>query len=345
MSLAAHDSEFRRWSGGVDRRICQTLAASPAEPGELPLGFSNLRQELQNLGWAEGRNLRIEFRWGALNTESRRQFAKELIAMKPDVIFSQNTPTTATLHQQTQTVPIVFVLVSDPIGSGFVTSFPRPGGNITGFIAMEATVAGKWLGLLKEIAPHITRVIFLFNPTTAPYFELYLNPLKAAAQSYGVEVIMAPVKDASELETVIALNAREPNGGLIAMSDAFLNVHREKVTSLAARYRLPAIYPYHYFFDVGGLMFYGPEMVDQYRRAASYINRILKGEKPAELPVQAPTKYELAIIALRARPRRRGDRIERNLLRCICRLLADFVAKVFLHSRSKFLLAVHATFV
>jgi putative tryptophan/tyrosine transport system substrate-binding protein len=224
-----------------------------------------------------------------------RQFAKELVAMQPDVIFSQNTPTTATLHLQTQTIPIVFVLVSNPIGGGFVRSFPRPGGNITGFIAMEATVAGKWLGLLKEIAPHITRVIFLFNPTTAPYFELYLNPLKAAAQSQEVAVIVAPVRDASELETVFALNSREPNGALIAMSDAFLNVHREKVTSLAARYRLPAIYPYHYFFDVGGLMYYGPEMVDQYRRAASYINRILKGEKPAELPVQAPTKYELAI--------------------------------------------------
>ena len=257
--------------------------------------ISNLRKELQNLGWAEGRNLRIDYRWGALNAESRQQFAKELVAMQPGVIFSQNTPTTATLHQQTQTVPIVFVLVSDPIGSGFVTSFPRPGGNITGFIAMEATVAGKWLGLLKEIAPRITRVIFLFNPTTAPYFELYLNPLKAAAQSYGVEVIVAPVHDPSELETVAALNAREPNGGLIAMSDAFLNVYRNEVTSLAARYRLPAIYPYHYFFDVGGLMFYGPEMIDQYRRAAAYVNRILKGEKPAELPVQAPTKYELVI--------------------------------------------------
>jgi putative tryptophan/tyrosine transport system substrate-binding protein len=276
------------------RRIGVLITALESD-SEYQTYISNLRKELQNLGWAEGRNLRIDYRWGALNLESRRQFAKELVAMQPDVIFSQNTPTTATLHQQTQTVPIVFVLVSDPIGSGFVTSFPRPGGNITGFIAMEATVAGKWLGLLQEIAPHITRVIFLFNPTTAPYFELYLNPLKAAARSYGVEVIVAPVHDASELETVVALNAGEPNGGLIAMSDAFLNVYRNEVTSLAARYRLPAIYPYHYFFDVGGLMYYGPEMVDQYRRAASYINRILKGEKPAELPVQAPTKYELAI--------------------------------------------------
>lgn len=263
--------------------------------------ISSLRKELQNLGWAEGRNLRIDYRWGALNADLRRQFAQELIAMHPDVIFSQNTPTTATLHQQTQTIPIVFVLVSDPIGSSFVTSFSRPGANITGFLAMEATVSGKWLGLLKEIAPHVTRAIFLFNPTTAPYFGLYLDPLKAAAPTYGVEVVLAPVRDASELETVVAANAREPNGGLIAMSDAFLNVYRKEVTSLAARYRLPAVYPYHYFFEVGGLMYYGPEMVDQYRRAASYVSRILKGEKPAELPVQAPTKYVLAVNAKTAK--------------------------------------------
>jgi putative tryptophan/tyrosine transport system substrate-binding protein len=276
------------------RRIGVLMTALESD-SEYQTYISSLRTELQNLGWAEGRNLRIDYRWGALNAESRQQFAKELVAMQPNAIFSQNTPTTATLHQQTQTIPIVFVLVSDPIGAGFVTSFPRPGGNITGFIAMEATVAGKWLGLLKEIAPHVSRVIFLFNPITAPYFELYLTPLKAAAQSFGVEVIVTPAHDGSELETVIALHAREPNSGLIACSDAFLNVHRKEVTSLAARFRLPAIYPYHYFFEAGGLMYYGPEMVDQYRRAASYIDRILKGEKPADLPVQAPVKYVLAI--------------------------------------------------
>jgi putative ABC transport system substrate-binding protein len=276
------------------RRIGILMTALESDT-EYQTYISSLRKELQNLGWSEGRNLRIEYRWGALNVDLRRQFAEQLIALQPDVIFSQNTPTTATLHQQTKTVPIVFVLVSDPIGAGFVTSFSRPGGNITGFLSMEATVAGKWLGLLKEIAPHVTRAIVLFNPTTAPYFELYLDPLKAAAPSYGVEVVLAPVRDASELETVLAANAREPNGGLIAMSDAFLNVYRNEVTSLAARYRLPAVYPYHYFFEAGGLMYYGPEMVDQYRRAASYLSRILKGEKPAELPVQAPIKYVLAI--------------------------------------------------
>ena len=284
----------------VMRRIGVLMTALEGD-SEYQTYISSLRKELQNLGWSEGRNLRIDYRWGALNADLRRQFAQELIAMHPDVIFSQNTPTTATLHQQTQTIPIVFVLVSDPIGAGFITSFSRPGGNITGFLAMEATVAGKWLGLLKEIAPHVTRAIFLFNPTTAPYFGLYLDPLKAAAPTYGVEVVLASVRDASELETVIAANAREPNGGLIAMSDAFLNVYRKEVTSLAARYRLPAVYPYHYFFEVGGLMYYGPEMVDQYRRAASYVSRILKGEKPAELPVQAPTKYVLAVNAKTAK--------------------------------------------
>ena len=276
------------------RRVGVLMTALESD-SEYQTYISSLRKELQNLGWSEGRNLHIDYRWGALNADLRRQFAQELIALQPDVIFSQNTPTTATLHQQTKTVPIVFVLVSDPIGGGFVTSFSRPGGNVTGFLAMEATVAGKWLGLLKEIAPHVTRAIFLFNPTTAPYFGLYLDPLKAAAPSYGMEVVVAPVRDASELETVIAGNASEPNGGLIAASDAFLNVYRKEVTSLAARYRLPAVYPYHYFFEVGGLMYYGPEMVDQYRRAAAYVSRILKGEKAGELPVQAPTKYVLAV--------------------------------------------------
>jgi len=174
------------------RRVGVLMTALESD-SEYQTYISTLRKELQNLGWTEGGNLRIDYRWGGLNVESRGQFAKELIAMQPDVIFSQNTPTTITPHQQTQTVPIVFVLVSDPIGSGFVKSFPSPGGNITGFIAMEATVSGKWLGLLKEIDPNITRVIFLLNPTTAPYFELYLNPLKAAAQSFGVEVVEAPV--------------------------------------------------------------------------------------------------------------------------------------------------------
>ena len=284
------------WAQQPDRvRRIGVLMSALESDSEYHVYVSDFRKELQKLGWAEGRNLRIDYRWGALNAESRQRFAIELVAMQPDLILSQNTPTTASLRQQTRTIPIVFVAASDPIGSGFVANFPHPGGNVTGFITMETTIASKWLGLLKEIAPRINRVAFLFNPATATFFEYYLNPLKVAAQSFGVEVVVAPAHDVSELESVIAAQAREPNGGLVTVPDTFLNVHRKEVTSLAARYRLPAIYPYRYYSEVGGLIYYGPEPGDPYRRAASYVDRILKGEKPSDLPVQAPTKYELVI--------------------------------------------------
>ncbi len=176
--------------------------------------------------------------------------------------------------------------VSDPIGQGFVASLARPGGNITGFTSIEPTMAGKWVELLKEIAPLVARVAFLFNPATAPYAEYFLNPFKAAAPSFGVEAIAAPVRDTSELESVGAAQAREPNSGLIVMPDSFLDVHRAEVTSLAARYRLPAVYPFRQFPEVGGLLSYGNDQLDNYRRAAVYVDRILKGAKPSELPVQ-----------------------------------------------------------
>ena len=224
-----------------------------------------------------------------------QRFAKELVALQPDLILSQNTPTTAALLQQTRTIPIIFANVADPVGSGFVASFPRPGGNVTGFIIIEPTMAGKWLELLKEIAPRVNRVAFLFNPATAPYAEYYLNPFKAAAASFAVEAIAAPVRDTSELESVVAAQAREPNGGLIVMPDIFLNAHRAEITSLAARYRLPAVYPFRFFTELGGLLSYGNDQLDNYRRAATYADRILKGAKPSELPVQAPVKFELVI--------------------------------------------------
>ena len=192
-----------------------------------------------------------------------QRFAKELVALQPDLILSSNTPTTAALLQQTRTIPIIFAIVADPVGSGFVASFPRPGGNVTGFTDIEPTMAGKWLELLKEIAPRVTRVAFLFNPATAPHFEYYLNPFKAAAASFAVEAIAAPVRDRSELESVIAAQAREPNGGLIVMPDAFMIAHRAEITSLAARYRLPAVYPYRFFTELGGLLSYGSDLVDQ----------------------------------------------------------------------------------
>jgi len=264
-----------------------------------PIGqarIAALREGLEKLGWTEGRNIRIDTRWTTTgDVESMQRFAKELVALQPDLILTQSTPITATLLQETRTIPIVFALVADPIGSGFVASFPQPGANVTGFVTMEPTMAGKWLELLKEIAPRVARVAMLFNPATATYFEYWLNPFKAAAASFAVEAIAAPVRDRSELEAVIAAEARAPNGGLIVMPDTFTDVHRVEITSLAARYRLPAVYPYRQFTAVGGLLFYGDDLIDNFRRAPTYVDRILKGEKPSELPVQAPVKFELVI--------------------------------------------------
>jgi putative tryptophan/tyrosine transport system substrate-binding protein len=197
--------------------------------------------------------------------------------------------------QQTGVIPIIFVNVVDPVGSGFVANFPRPGGNVTGFVSLEPTMAGKWLEVLKEMEPRVVRVAFLFNPATASYAGYYLTPFKAAASSFAVEAIAAPVHDSSELESVVAALAREPNGGFIAMPDSFLIAHRAEVTSLAARHRLPAVYPFRHFTEVGGLLSYGSDQLDNYRRAASYADRILKGEKPSELPVQVPVKFEMTV--------------------------------------------------
>ena len=252
------------------------------------------REELQKLGWAEGRNIRIDTRWAAADVEAMQRFAKELVTLQPDLILTQNTPTTAAMLQQTRTIPIIFANVADPVGSRFVTNFPRPGGNVTGFILFEPTMAGKWLNLLKEIAPNVNRAAFLFNPATAPYAD-YLGSFEASARSLAVEAIAAPVHSPSEFDAVFSALARDPNGGLVAMADIFLSNHRVEITTLATRYRVPAVYSFHQFTDVGGLLSYGNDPPDNFRRAATYVDRILKGEKPADLPVQAPTKYELVI--------------------------------------------------
>src|SRR6266481_5158782 len=238
---------------------------------------------LQKLGWTEGRNIRIDARWAAADADLMQRFAKELVALQPDLIVTQITPTTALMLQQTRTIPIIFANVSYPVSSGFVAGLPRPGGNVTGFIDMEGSLAGKWLELLKEVAPRVARVAFLFNPATAPFAEYYLNHFKAAAASFAVEAIAAPVGDTSELESVVAAQAREPNSGLIVMPEAFMNVHRAEVTSLAAHYRLPAVYPRRFFTELGGLLSYGSDIPDNFRRAATYVDRILKGAKPSEL--------------------------------------------------------------
>ena len=310
MNVNMKRREFITLLGGA-AAVCP-LAARAQQPAQVrrigvlmplaendPVGqarIAALREGLEKLGWIEGRNIRIDTRWTTTSdVESMQRYAKELVALQPDLIVTQSTPITATLLQETRTIPIVFALVADPIGSGFVASFAKPGGNVTGFVTIEPTMAGKWLELLKEIAPRADRVAFLFNPATATYFEYWLNPFKAAAVSFAVEAIAAPVRDRSELEPVIAEQARTPNGGLVVMPDTFTDTHRVEITSLAARYRLPAVYPYRQFTAVGGLLSYGDDLIDNFRRAPTYVDRILKGEKPSELPVQAPVKFDLVI--------------------------------------------------
>jgi putative ABC transport system substrate-binding protein len=240
--------------------------------------------------------MRIDTRWAPSgDAESLQRFAKEVVALQPDLLLSHSTPTTSALLKETRLIPIVFANISDPLGSGFVASVPRPGGNVTGFTNMEPTMAGKWLELLKEVAPRVARVAMLFNPATATYANYWLNPFKSAAGSLAVQAVAAPVHNSAELEPVIAAQAREPDGGLIVMPDTFPLDHRAEVTSLAARYRLPAVYPYRVFAEIGGLLAYGNDLLDNYRRAATYADRILKGEKPGELPVQFPVKFELLV--------------------------------------------------
>jgi putative tryptophan/tyrosine transport system substrate-binding protein len=283
------------------RRIGVLIGYAEADPG-IQAQIAAFRDGLRKLGWTEGGNILIETRWATPgDTESIQRSAKELVALKPDLLVSNTTPVTAALLQQTRTIPIVFASLSDPIGSGFVTNFPRPGGNVTGFTVSEPTLVGKWLELLKEMVPRIARVAMLFDPVTAQYADYYLNPFKTAAASFAVEAILAPVRTGSDLDPVIATQAREPNSSLIAMPDSFTIGHRVEITSLAARYRLPAVYPYRSFAEVGGLLSYGVDLTDNLRRAAAYADRILKGEKPGELPVQAPVKFELVINLKTAR--------------------------------------------
>jgi putative ABC transport system substrate-binding protein len=293
--LLAGPLAARAQQAGKVYRIGVLMGYAETDP-DAQTNVEAFREGLQKLGWAEGRNIRIDIRWPIpADVESMQRFAKELVALQPDVILSHITPTTAALLKHTRTIPIVFATVSDPVGSGFVASFHQPGGNVTGFTSIEPTMAGKWLQLLKQVAPRVVRVAFLFNPETAPYSKYFLTPLSADAASLGVKAIAAPVADTAALTSVVAAEAREPNSGLIVCPDSFMDVHRAEVTVLAARYRLPAVYPFHQFTEVGGLLSYGNDQLDNYRRAAVYVDRILRGAQAAELPVQAPVKFELVI--------------------------------------------------
>jgi ABC-type uncharacterized transport system substrate-binding protein len=252
-------------------------------------------QTLQELGWRSGTNLQIDLRWGASNPDRMRTLAKELVELQPDLIHATTTPATAAILQETRTIPVLFSIVSDPVGAGFVENLPRPGGNLTGFIDIEASLGGKWLELLKEIAPNVSRVAMLFNPATAPQAEYYRGPLEAAALSRAVVPELAPLRDAAEIETTITALGRDRNAGFIVLPDIFVATHRDAIIALAARHRVPAVYPYQFFVKAGGLLSYGIDLPDLERRAAIYADRILKGAKPADLPVQLPVKFELAV--------------------------------------------------
>ena len=278
-----------------------------------------LRKGLEELGWSEGRTIRLDYRWAAGDANRMRAYATELVNQNSDLILTSTTPTLRALQQATRTIPIVFVAISDPVGDGFVASLAQPGGNITGFSSHDPALAGKWLELLKECDPAITRVTILFNPDTAPHL-VYLPLITTAAQKFSVEVTSGAVRNASEMETAIAQLGAQPGGGLLVMPDASNAVHREVILALAARFRVPAIFYRRYFSASGGLISYGVDDVDLYRRAATYVDRILKGARPAELPVQAPTKLELVINLKTAKAlgvtvpssllaRGRGDRI------------------------------------
>jgi putative ABC transport system substrate-binding protein len=290
---AAWPFAARAQQDGRVRRI-GVLLSPLANDSEYLTFLAAFREGLQKLGWVEGgRNLRIDYRWWSFDTALLQRYAQELIALQPDLILSQSTPGTTGLLQHTRTIPIIIVNNVDPVGAGHVTSLARPGGNVTGFINLEPTMPGKWLELLKEIAPTVRRVAFLFNPATAPYADYFMKPFKAAAPSFAVEPIAAPVHDRSELESVLGAHAREPGGGLITMPDSFTLANRAEITALAARYRLPAVYHGRAFAELGGLLSYGNDVGDIYRRAAIYADRVLKGIKPSEPGcVAAPRLHE-----------------------------------------------------
>ena len=255
------------------------------------------RKGLDELGWRDGHNVQIDYRRAAGDAERLRVFAKDLVTLQPDVVFAVTTPAVASLLRETHTLPIVFAQVSDPVGSGFAASLARPGGNVTGFtnINIEASIGGKWLELVTQIAPAVRRVIMIYNPPTAPFANYYLRPFEAAGTAQGVQARPAAVDSDTEIENTLDSLAREPGGGFVVLPDTFTGIHRDQIVSLAAHYRLPAVYSFRWFAEIGGLLSYGIDSDDMFRRAASYVDRILKGEKPAELPVQAPTKFEMVI--------------------------------------------------
>jgi putative tryptophan/tyrosine transport system substrate-binding protein len=278
------------------RRIGVLMALDENDPVAKAL-LSGFMQGLAESGWTDGRNVHMDFRWTGGDTNRSRDFAKELVDLRPDVILAHATPVTAALQRETRTIPIVFAVVGDPIGASVVASLSRPGGNITGFISQEAEIAGKLLQLLMEIAPGVKRVAAIFNPDTAPYAtSTYLPSFEAAARTLKVAPIAAPVYSDAEIQTVMTSLGREPRGGLVVVPGNFMLAHRALIISLAAQNNVPAVYIARIYVRDGGLLCYGPDIVDIFRRSASYVDRILRGAKPADLPVQVPVKFEMVTL-------------------------------------------------
>jgi putative ABC transport system substrate-binding protein len=309
MAIEIGRREFITLLGGA--LAAQAIAANAQEPVRVRtvgvlMGFANdaeakarveaFEKGLEIEGWSLGQNLRIEYRYAEGDSARMQTLAKELVELKPGCILGQSTPVTDALMRATRTIPIVFVAVSDPIGSGFVASMARPGGNITGFTVLHASIAGKYLAMLKEMVPQLAHVAIMYNPNSVPAGgKFFSRPFIESATKLKVRPITAEVHDPSEIENAITKLGRESGSGLILVPDNFMSVHRDLIISLAAQFRIPVIYPYRYFAEAGGLVSYGVDAVDQFRRASEYVSRVLRGAKPADLPVQAPTKFELVI--------------------------------------------------
>ena len=276
------------------RRIVMLTGMAESDP-EAQARVASFQQGLRALGWIDGRNLRLDFLWGTGDAGGLRQLAKEAVERKPDLIVGVTTPAVAALAQETRTIPILFVQVVDPVGRGFVANLARPGGNITGFLNFEFPMGGKWLQTLKQAAPGVRRVALLYNPQSAPFGASFVQVIEAAAPALQVEAIATTVRDMAEVETKIGTFARGPDGGLIVLPDLFNTVHRDEIVALAAKHRLPGVYPFRYFALSGGLVSDGVDTADLFRSAASYVDRIFKGAKVSELPVQGPTKFELVV--------------------------------------------------
>jgi len=303
--LAAHPQKPDRMS------LIGVISWSSESDPEAQRLIAAFKKGLQEFGWIDGRNIEFDFRWSAADSEGIRADAVDLIGKKTSVILVNNTPATRILHQETRAVPVVFVSIADPVRTGIVASLAHPGGNLTGLINFEPTMGGKWLGLLKEIVPDMRRAGLLFNPST--HSGQYFGLIETAAHSLGMESVRLPVKDAAEIDRTAAAFAREGNAGLIIMPDGFTYAHRDEIVASAMHHRLPAMYPFRFFVGAGGLMSYGFDEADLYRRAASFVDRILKGANPASIPVELPTKFEF-VVNLRT-AKELGLKIPESLLR------------------------------